>query len=153
MYKIFTLILITIVIGLIALFQYPPVATQTKEFNLNKKILSISSKGSITPRKLNIILKSSQADSEMISSYNPSCEIELYRKFSHSLSSKRFLENYLVSIVSADTPKKVLFAQDKLIRQTKFSDIYFHNLLNKNLRDKISFIDKITKRTICKVNQ
>ena len=151
MYKIGLYIGMTIIIGMIALFQYPPYTKKNKETEINKIYKDINKNANTTTRDLNKL--ESLNRKEIKSKYNSSCEIELYNKFAATKSTKEFIETYIKSVSKTRSILKIRKAQNKLIKRTRYSDIYFHNLLDKNINNEFNFIEKITKRTICKINQ
>lgn len=153
MYKILTLVFITIIIGGIALLMYPPYANQTNEFKLDSKLTTLPDMGTTLARVKQLGSNKNSIKTPFKVLYKPSCEIELYNKFASNIKSKEYMEKYLRRVSSATTAYEVILFQKKLLQETHFSDVIFNDVLNTNLIKNRNFFDKINNRALCSENQ
>lgn len=153
MYKFLVILLITGTVGVIAFFQYPPYANQDDRFILDKKLTSLPELGTTLHKIKSLSQNKSSFKNSLRLKYKPSCEIEIYNKFAKNIQTKKSMEKYLRRVSSADTAHSVVFFQNKLFSETKFSDPIFNDVLDTNLRKERSFLYKINNRALCSENQ
>jgi hypothetical protein len=133
--------------------MYPPYSTQGKEFHLDKKLTVLPKLGISLNELKRRVSNNNSLKTPFKVPYKPSCEIEIYNKFSSDIRTKRFMENYLRKVPYASNALDVLKLQKELLYKTKFIDSIFNDVLYNNLLKKRTFFDSLNKRGLCSENQ